>query len=106
MAEPTTGYVTHKLDFEHLTAAFSLRESEPGTEVLMVWTKELLRRGVKLFSRFMPRMFVMLCHESTYELIIDHTYMPELQGMERHNATMPIAEWLPDVMEPMARLRD
>jgi hypothetical protein len=51
LAEPTTGFVNHKLDFEHLSEAFSRRESEPNTEVLIIWTKRFLKRGAKLVSR-------------------------------------------------------
>ena len=99
LAEPTTGFVTHKLDFEHLSEAFSRRESEPNTEVLIIWTKRFLKRGAKLVSRFMPRLWVMLCRENTYELMTDQTYEPELRGLERHLAQKPIVEWKPDVME-------
>jgi hypothetical protein len=91
--------VTHKLDFEHLSEALSRRESEPNTEVLIVWTKRFLKRGAKFVARFMPRMWVMLCRENTYELMTDQTYEPELRGLERHLAQQPIAEWKPDVME-------
>jgi hypothetical protein len=99
LAEPTTGFVTHKLDFEHLSEAFSRRESEPNTEILIIWTKRFLKRGAKLASRFMPRMWVMLCRENAYELWTDQSYEPELQGLERYLAQKPIAEWKPDVME-------
>ena len=99
LSEPTMGFVTHKLDFEHLSAAFSRKESEPNTEVLIIWTKRFLRRRARLVSRFMPRMWVMLCHENAYELMNDRTYAPDLQGMERALAESPIAEWKPDVME-------
>jgi hypothetical protein len=99
LAEPTTGFVTHKLDFEHLSEAFSRRESEPNTEVLICWTKRHLRRSAKLVARFMPRMWVMLCAENAYELITDQTYKPELDGLERFRAQEPIAQWKPDVME-------
>jgi hypothetical protein len=99
LAEPTTGFVNHKLDFEHLSEAFSRRESEPNTEVLIIWTKRFLKRGAKLVSRFMPRMWVMLCRENAYELWTDQSYEPELQGLGRYLAQKPIAEWKPDVME-------
>src|SRR2546422_10416538 len=86
LAEPTTGFVTHKLDFEHLSEAFSRRESEPNTEVLIIWTKRFLKLGAKLVARFMPRMWVMLRRENTYELMTEQTYEPELLGLERHHA--------------------
>jgi CheY-like chemotaxis protein len=99
LAEATTGFVTHKLDFEHLSEAFSQRESEPNTEVLIIWTKRFLRRGAKLVARFTPRMWVMLCRANTYELMTDQTYKPELVGLDRHLFQEPIAEWKPDVVE-------
>jgi hypothetical protein len=99
LTEPTTGFVTHKLDFEHLSEAFSRSESEPDTEVLIVWTMQRFKRGVRLVARFMPRMEVRLCRKNTYELMYDEAYKPELQGLERVRAQMPIVEWIPDVME-------
>jgi hypothetical protein len=95
----TTAYVCHKLDFKHLSEAFIRKASEPNSEVLLIWTKRHLKRSAKLFSRFMPRMWVMLCRENAFELATDQTYNPELQGLERHSAYEPIAEWKPDVME-------
>lgn len=99
LSEPTTGFVTHKLDFEHLVAAFSQRDVEPNTEILILWTKQHYKGGAKLVSRFMPRMWVMLCPENAYELWTDRMFKPELQGMERFHAQAAIAEWKPDVME-------
>ena len=97
LAEPTTGYVIHKHDFEHLSEAFSRMESEPNSEILIVWTKHRFRPGVRLVAWFTPRMLVMLCRKNAFELINDETYEPELSGPERHGAAMPIAEWVPDV---------
>jgi hypothetical protein len=91
--------VGHKLDFEHLSEAFSRRDEEPNTEVLIFWTKRHFTWWAKLFAPFMPRMWVMLCPENAYELITDQTYKPELEGLERARAQEPIAQWKPDVME-------
>jgi hypothetical protein len=100
LAEPTRGFVTHRLDFEHLSEAFSRRESEPNSEVLIIWTKRHLKRSAKLVSRFMPRMWVMLCRENTFELMLDKTYESELEVQERYSPFVrPIAEWKPSVME-------
>jgi hypothetical protein len=99
LTQRTTGFVTHKLDFEHLSEAFSRRGSEPNTEILIFWTKHFLKRRARHFARFMPRMWVMLCPEKTYELMTDQTYKPEHKGLERHLAGKLIAEWKPDVME-------
>jgi hypothetical protein len=43
LSEPTTGFVTHQLDFEHLLEAFSRSESEPDTEVQIVWDEATLQ---------------------------------------------------------------
>jgi len=99
LTEPVAGFVTDKLDFEHLLEAFSRSESEPDTEVQIVWTKQRYKRGVKLFALTMPRMEVRLCRKNAYELIYDEDYKPALQGTERVRAYMPIAEWIPDVIE-------
>jgi hypothetical protein len=99
LPEPTTGFVGHKLDYQHLTEAFRRKESEPNTEILILWTKKNLKRSAKLLARYMPRMWVMLCPVNAYELITDQTYKPELQGLQRWEAQKPIAEWKPDVMQ-------
>jgi hypothetical protein len=96
---PVTGLVTHKLDFEHLMEAFSRSESKPDTEVQIVWTTQRYKPGVEPFARTMPRMEVRLCPANAYELMYDEDYEPGLRGMERVSAHMPIAEWIPDVME-------
>ena len=54
LPKPTTGFVTHKLDFEHLSEAFRLKENEPDAEVLIIWTKQFLKRSARLLSRAMP----------------------------------------------------
>lgn len=97
LAEPTTGFVTHKLDFEHLLEAFSRSETEPNSEVLIMWTKRHLKRRAKLVSRFMPRLWVSLCRANTFELMTDQPW-EEPQGPERDHPIV-IAEWKPDVME-------
>ncbi len=33
LSKPTPGWVFHKVDYEHLSEAFSRRESEPNSEV-------------------------------------------------------------------------
>ena len=98
-AEAITGYVAHKLDLQHLSEAFSRRESEPHSEVLIVWTEQYLVGAAKLVAQVMPRMIVMLCRKNTYELWNDYAYEPELVGQERYLAQKPIAQWRPETME-------
>jgi hypothetical protein len=90
LAEPTTGFVTHKLDFKHLSQAFSRSESEPDTEVQIIWWTKGWRY---LKGPSEPRMEVSLNPKNAYELMYDDGYKPELQGEERWRAGRPIAEW-------------
>jgi hypothetical protein len=99
LTEPVTGFVCHKLDFANLSEAFSRRDQEPNTEVLISWTKRHHMWWAKPFGSFMPRMWVMLCRENAYELITDRTYKPELDGLERVRAQDPIASWKPPSMQ-------
>jgi hypothetical protein len=95
----TTGFVNHKLDYQHLVEAFTRKQSEPNSEVLLVWAKQSLKQSAQLFAAFMPGMWVMLCPAKAYELMIDQSFAPELGGLERHHAQRPIAEWRPSVIE-------
>ena len=99
LAGPTTGFITHKIDFKHLSEAFSRSENEPDTEVLIFWTRQHYKPGVKLFGRLMPRMWVMLCHKNAYEVWTDEAYRAELDTSEQVRARTPIAQWKPDVMQ-------
>lgn len=65
--KPTMGFVTHKLDFEHLSEAFSRRDDDPRTEVLIICSKTRLKGWAGPVARFIPRMWVMLCREKAYE---------------------------------------
>lgn len=93
------GYITHKMDFEHLWAAFKERTVAEDEEVIIFWTKKHYKRSARLFSAFMPKLWVMVCSKGAFELIVDSNYNPELTGEARWNAMKPIIEWKPDVME-------
>jgi len=92
------GYITHKVDFRHLWAAFRDREVKENEEVIIIWTKKHYKRGV-LFSAFMPRLCVWVCPKGAFELLTDSDYKPELTGEARWNAMKPIIEWKPEVMK-------
>jgi hypothetical protein len=98
LPEPTTGFVTHTLDYQHLSDAFQLHETNPETEVLIIWTKKNLKRSAKLFARFMPRMWVMLSRAESYEVMLDSNYQ-SASGLTVSEASIPIADWKPDVIE-------
>jgi len=93
------GYICHKLDFIHLWAAFKERPLGENEEVIIFWTKTHYKRFSKIFSRFMPRLWVMVCKKGAYELMTDNKFRPELTGEARWNAKKPIMDWKPEVME-------
>jgi hypothetical protein len=100
LAEPTTGFITHKLDFQHLWDAFDVRGVGDDEEVIVFWNKSNLKRAVKLLPRsMMPGLVVWVCPRNAYELMTDETFRPELHGVARYHAEKPIVEWKPDVME-------
>ncbi len=90
-----TGFITNKTDFIHLWTAFlGLEQNE---EVLIFWTKNYYKSYAKLFSKFLPHLWVMVCKKDAYELF-DNNYMPELQGEARYKAKAPLIDWKPKVM--------
>lgn len=100
------GYICHKMDFQHLWAAFKQRGVQEGEEVIIFYSKQQLKNYAKLFSAFMPRLWVMICRKGAFELMAeeierrtDTNWKPELSGEARWNAMKPIAEWKPDVMK-------
>jgi hypothetical protein len=97
--EPTTGFITNKLDFRHLWEAFNVRGVSDDEEVLVIWNKRNLRRGTRWVSRTMPGLVVWICRKPAYELLNDPTFRPELAGLERHHASSPIAEYVPEVFD-------
>ncbi len=97
------GYITHKEDFQHLWAAFKDRKVKENEEVIIIWTKKHYkvgsRIGRKLYSAFMPKLWVMVCPKGAFELMVNSDYKPELTGEARWNSTKPIIDWKPEVME-------
>jgi hypothetical protein len=93
------GYITHKIDFKHLWAAFRERTLKEDEEVIIFWTKKHYKGGVKHFSAFMPKLRVMVCPKGAFELMINDNHKPELTGLARWNAMAPIVDWKPEVME-------
>lgn len=94
-----TGYITHKIDFLHLWMAFKERGLNENEEVIVIWTKKHLKIYAKIFSLAMPKLWVMICQKGAFELMTDSNWKPELSGEARWNATKPIADWKPEVME-------
>ena len=98
LAKPTTGYITNKLDFQHLWQAFNVRGVGDDEEVIVVWNKSNLKRVGRWLSRGMPGPIVWICPRQAYELMTDPSFRPGLDGMDRHRATSPIVRWEPEVM--------
>jgi len=95
-----TGYITHKMDFQHLWAAFKERRVKEDEEVMVIWTKKHYRyKLTKFLSPSMPKLWVMVCPKGAYELTVDSSYKPELSGKARWDAMKPIIQWKPEVME-------
>jgi hypothetical protein len=96
--QPVEGFIGHKLDFLHLWTAFKERPLGGDEEVLIIWTKKHYKGYAKIFSAFMPRLWVMVCPKEAYELETDPNFRPELKGEARWKATRPIVDWKPEVM--------
>jgi len=92
-----TGYITHKIDFRHLWAAFEERKVAENEEVIIIWTTKNYKRFTPSFG--MPRLVVWVCPKGAFELMTDNTYKPELGGEARFRAKAPIVEWKPEVMK-------
>jgi hypothetical protein len=99
LAEPTTGFITNKADFQHLWHVFNVRGVSDDEDVLVIWNKSNLRRGTRWFSRGLPGLVVWVCPKEAYELLTDERFRPELHGEARFLASRPIEEWKPEVMD-------
>lgn len=128
-SEELTGFITHKLDFAMLWAAFNERTQVPGTrsevryvdgptrpgfcensnlatngggpdeEVWLVWTRKRYKTGAGLFSAALPKLIVLVCPVGAFELLVQPLSRPELKGMARHRAIAPLLTMTPEVME-------
>lgn len=95
-----TGFISHKMDFLHLWLAFKERTIKPEEEVIILWSiKHYKNKLYKILSFMMPRLWVMVCPKGAFELMVDHSYKPELSGEVRWNAQKPIIDWKPEVMK-------
>lgn len=93
------GFICHKMDFEHLWAAFKKRGVKNNEEVIIFYSKKHFRSYAKIFSAFMPRLWVMICHKGAFELMTDPNHKPEIKGEARYKMEKPIIDWKPEVME-------
>lgn len=93
-----TGYITHKIDFRHLWAAFKERTAREDEEVIIIWTTKNYKRFI-VASPMMPKLLVWVCPKGAFELMTDNIYNPELSSEAWHRAIKPIVEWKPEVMD-------
>lgn len=116
-----TGYITHKVDFAMLWAAFKERTQVKGAreeaqyesngsptfakngiatneEVWLVWTQKNYISRVGLMNKFFPRLIVMISPKGAYELVTDRNARPELTGEARYLAERPLVTWTPKAM--------
>ena len=106
LPQQTKGFICHKMDFQHLWSAFKDRGVQQNEEVIIFYSKKQLKNYAKIFSAFMPRLWVMICQKGAFELMAeevekrtDSNWKPKLSGEARWNAIKPIAEWKPGVMK-------
>jgi hypothetical protein len=97
LQESVHGYIFHKIDFEHLWQAFLDRTGQPDEEINIVWSIKYYKGGVKLFSKVMPKLWVMICKKGSYEIINYPERYPEITGKEWFDRTKPIIDWKPEV---------
>jgi hypothetical protein len=95
----TVGAITHKLDFKNLWAAFIERGIDDDEIVVIVYSKKYLKRSLKIFSPFMPRLTVMIFKAEAYKLLRDNCYKPQLRGEARFLGELPIMEWRPEALK-------
>jgi len=123
-----TGFITHKVDFAMLWAAFNERTQvkgarvevqydangggpafvensklakhgvAPNEEVWLVWTKKRYKSWAGMMDKFLPRLLVMVCPKGAYELANYPEVMPELGGEARFLAERPLVTWTPEAM--------
>lgn len=93
------GYVTHKIDFLHLWRAFEAKGTSENEEVIIFWSKKQLKTIPRLFSVFMPKLWVIVCRKGAFEIMSDPKWKPELTIELRKNAVWPIYEWRPRVLK-------
>jgi len=118
-----TGYITHKIDFAMLWAAFNERTQVEGArvevkydshgvpafvakhgvatneEAWLVWTKKRYILKFGLINKPLPRLIVSVCPKGAYELVTNPNVRPELKGEARFLAECPLVTWKPIVMK-------
>jgi hypothetical protein len=98
--EIVKGFITHKEDFKALWVIFKERRVSNDEEVLFIWSNKHYKNiFYSLLSNFLPKLWVMICKKSSFEIHTNKNYKPELTGEARWLASRPIEEIKPDAME-------
>lgn len=94
------GLITNKTDFIHLWLAFKDRGIKQDEELIISWTRKNYKNVIyKLFSVFMPKLWVIICSKDAFNIMNFPDFRPELSGEARYLAKAPITEWKPDVIK-------
>lgn len=111
------GNIAHKTDFAMLWAAFNKQIKVPGTrveihpygikeedfyqnhEVSLVWTQKRFYSILSPFNKILPHLIVMVSKRDAFNLVVNKTFKPELQGEARAMAEIPLITWTPIVMK-------
>ncbi len=94
------GFITHKEDFKVLWSIFKERKVDSTEEVLFIWSnKHYKNLFYSLLSSFMPKLWVMTCKKSSFEIHTNPNFKPELTGEARWLASQPLEDFKPDSME-------
>lgn len=100
LPQQTKGFICHKMDFQHLWAAFKERGVRENEEVIIFYSKKHYKlKLLRFLPGFWPKLWVMICQKGAFKLITDSNYKPELQGEARYKAEKPIIDWKPEIME-------
>ena len=98
-----TGFITHKIDFINLWNAFKERGVKENEEVLIIWSiKHYKNKIFKVFSRVMPKLWVMIWRKGAFEMLVNLNQKTESltdEDIWKTLGTGPLAQWKPDVME-------
>jgi len=116
-SEVLAGFITHRIDFAMLWAAFRERSEIPDVrvcvrsdftfkelmipdmeneEVWIVWTRKNYGRGAGLFRSILPKLVVMVSKAGAYGLLHEIEPRPGLSDA----TCMALVTWLPEVMNP------
>ena len=93
------GFITHKEDFRVLWSIYRERGIGSDEEVLFFWSSRHYKNALySLLSGSMPKLWVMICRKSSFEIHTDPKFRPDLTGEARWLASQPIEDFKPDAM--------